>query len=405
MSRTIIIVLDGVGVGELPDAAQYNDQGANSLGNLAEKIGELNLPNLESLGLGNIIKLKGVRKLDKPKGSFGKMAEKSPGKDSTSGHWEIAGIILNQCFPLYPKGFPKDLIERFEKAIGRKTLGNIPASGTEIIKQLGEEHMKIGCPIVYTSADSVFQIAAHESVIPLNILYEICGIARKLLSGKHCVGRVIARPFIGEPGSFRRTDKRKDFSLEPPEPTLLDIAKDRGFPVIAIGKVDELFANRGYTESFHSVNNQECIEYMLKAFKDYSTGLIFINLIQFDMDWGHRNDFKGYYQGLVDFDRRLPEIIEKLKEDDFFAITSDHGNDPTTSSTDHSREYVPLLIYSKSLKSGIDLGIRETFADLGQTVAEYLELPSLKNGKSFLQEMRGNSHSPTKERIDITTKT
>ncbi len=388
MSRAIIIVLDGVGVGELPDAAQYNDQGANSLGNLSEKIGELNLLNLEFLGLGNIINLKGVRRLDKPKGSFGKMAEKSPGKDSTSGHWEITGIILNQCFPLYPNGFPKELIERFEKAIGHKVLGNIPASGTEIIKQLGEEHMNTGYPIIYTSADSVFQIAAHESVISLNELYEMCKIARKILDGKHCVGRVIARPFTGKPGSFSRTKHRKDFSLEPPEPTLLDIAKDRGYPVIAIGKVDELFANRGYTKAFHSINNQECIEYTLKAFNDYSTGLIFTNLIQFDMDWGHRNDYKAYYQGLVDFDKRLPEILEKLKEDDLLAITSDHGNDPTTSSTDHSREYVPLLIYSKSMKSGVNLGTRETFADLGQTVAEYLNLPALPNGSSFLKKLR-----------------
>jgi phosphopentomutase len=387
MPRVIIIVLDGVGVGELPDASQYNDQGSNSLGNLAEKIGDFSLSNLESLGLGNIINLKGVKRQNKPKGSFGKMAEKSPGKDSTSGHWEIAGIILNQCFPLYPKGFPKDLIERFEKAIGRKVLGNFPASGTEIIKQLGEEHMKTGYPIVYTSADSVFQIAAHESVISLNELYEMCMKARKILGGKNCVGRVIARPFIGKPGNFSRTKHRKDFSLEPPGPTLLDIAKDRGYPVIAIGKIDELFANRGYTKSFHSVNNQECIEYMLKAFKDYSTGLIFTNLIQFDMDWGHRNDYTAYYQGLREFDARLPEIISQLKNDDLLAITSDHGNDPTTSSTDHSREYVPLLIYSKGLKSGIDLGIRETFADLGQTVAEYLKLPPLNYGKSFLKEL------------------
>ena len=388
MSRAIIIILDGVGVGELPDASNYNDQGSNSLGNLAEKIGGLSLPNLEALGLGNIINIKGVKRRDNPKGSFGKMAEKSAGKDSTSGHWEIAGVILNQCFPLYPKGFPKELIQTFETAIGRKTLGNIPASGTEIIKQLGQEHMRTGYPIVYTSADSVFQIAAHEEVIPLDELYEIGKIARKILAGKHCIGRVIARPFIGKPGSFSRTEHRKDFSLEPPEPTLLDIAKTNGYPVIVIGKVDELFAHRGLTKSFHSVNNQECIDYTRQALKIYAKGLIFTNLIQFDMDWGHRNDYLAYNQGLGEFDDSLPAILSQLKDDDFLAITSDHGNDPTTPSTDHSREYVPVLIYSQSLSSGIDLGIRETFADLGQTISEYLALPQLNHGKSFLNKLR-----------------
>lgn len=387
MPRAIIIVLDGVGVGELPDASQYNDKGSNSLANLAEKIGGLLLPNLESLGLGNIIEIKGLKRQVQPIGSFGKMAEKSPGKDSTSGHWEIAGVILNQCFPIYPKGFAKELIEKFEKAIGRKVLGNIPASGTEIIERLGEEHMKTGYPIVYTSADSVFQIAAHEAVIPVPKLYELCQIARTLLQGEHCVGRVIARPFIGSPGKFCRTKNRKDFSLEPPIPTLLDITKENGYPVIVIGKVDELFAQRGYTKSYHSVNNQECIDLTLNTLKENEEGLIFTNLIQFDMDWGHRNDYLAYYNGLKEFDARLPQIIVQLKTDDLLAITSDHGNDPTTPSTDHSREYVPLLIYSKSLKAGVNLGIRDTFADLGQTIAEYLKIPPLTNGKSFLKEL------------------
>lgn len=387
MSRAIIIVLDGVGVGELPDAEQYNDKGSNSLGNLAEKVGGLSLPNLESYGLGNIININGVKPQANPESSFGKMAEKSPGKDSTSGHWEIAGLILNQCFPIYPQGFPKELIAGFEKAIQRKTLGNIPASGTEIIKQLGEENMKTGYPIVYTSADSVFQIAAHESVMHLNELYEICRVARKMLAGQHCVGRVIARPFIGKPGSFVRTKNRKDFSLEPPGPTLLDITKANGYPVIAIGKIDELFANRGYTKAFHSVNNQESIDYTLQALKNYPEGFIFTNLIQFDMDWGHRNDYMAYYQGLREFDVRLPEIISQLKDDDLLAITSDHGNDPTTASTDHSREYVPLLVYARSVKNGVNLGTRETFADLGQTVAECLKLPPLNYGKSFLKDL------------------
>lgn len=390
MLRVIIIVLDGVGVGELPDANQYNDQGSNSLGNLAEKMNGLSLPNLETLGLGNIINLRGVKPQLNLKGAFGKMAEKSPGKDSTTGHWEIAGVILNQCFPVYPKGFPQELIEKFERTIGRKTIGNIAASGTEIIQKLGEEHMRTGYPIVYTSADSVCQIAAHEEVIPIPELYAICEIARKLLQGKHCVGRVIARPFLGKPGSFYRTKNRKDFSLEPPIPTLLDSAKAQGYQVIGIGKIDELFANRGITQSFHSVNNKECIDLTLQALKNYPAGLIFTNLIQFDMDWGHRNDCFGYYQGLKEFDACLPEIISRLNDNDLLAITSDHGNDPTTPSTDHSREYVPLLLYSKSMKSGVNLGVRETFADLGQTVAEYLNLPLLPNGKSFLKELREN---------------
>lgn len=382
--RVIIIVLDGVGIGELPDATLYNDQGSNTIKNLAEAVKGLKLPNLESLGLGNIIEIRGIKKVKDPKASFGKMAEKSPGKDSTSGHWEITGIVLNQSFPVYPNGFPNRIIKEFEAGIGRKTLGNIPASGTEIIERLGAEHLKTGYPIVYTSADSVFQIAAHEAIIPVKRLYEFCQIARKVLKGRDCVGRVIARPFIGKPGSFKRTERRKDFALEPSEPTLFDIAKDKGLNVIGIGKVDELFANRGLTKSFHSVNNQKCLDDTLTAMNRYETGIIFTNLIQFDMDWGHRNDIKGFYEGLKDFDKRIPEIINLMKDEDLLFITSDHGNDPTTPSTDHSREYVPLLVYGKKIGSGIDLGTRETFADLGQTVCEYLELPKLKNGMSFL---------------------
>ncbi|MEO0092050.1 MAG: phosphopentomutase [candidate division WOR-3 bacterium] len=386
--RAIILLLDGVGVGELHDAHLYNDQGSNTLKNLSEKIPNFCLPNFEKLGLGNIIDIKGVKRNDSALASYGKMAECSPGKDSTSGHWELMGVVLKHPFPVYPQGFPKQIISKFEKIIGRKVLGNIPASGTEIINRLGEEHLRTGYPIVYTSADSVFQIAAHENVITPQELYKMCEIARKLLKGKHSVLRVIARPFIGTPGNFIRTPRRKDFSLPPPEPTLLDFAKEYNYEVVAIGKVDELFAHQGYTSSFHSVNNMECFDFTLQAMENTKNGIIFTNFIQFDMDWGHRNDCQAFYQGLLDFDTRLPEILQRLRDDDILFITADHGNDPTTPSTDHSREYVPVLVYGKKIRAGVNLEIRKTFADLGQTIAEYLQLPPLKYGVSFYREIR-----------------
>ncbi len=388
MKRAIILLLDGVGVGELPDAHLYNDQGSNTLKNLSGRIKDFHLPNFERLGLGNIIEINGVKRIEKPLASFGKMAELSPGKDSTSGHWELMGVILKHPFPVYPEGFPQEIINKFEKIIGRKILGNIPASGTEIINRLGEEHLKTGYPIVYTSADSVFQIAAHENVITPQELYKMCVVARKLLKGKHAVLRVIARPFVGRPGHFTRTSRRKDFSLPPPEPTLLDIAQDHHYEVVVIGKVDELFAHQGYTKAFHSVDNMNCFDYTLQAMENTKQGIIFTNFIQFDMDWGHRNDYQAFYQGLLDFDKRLPEVLDRLKDDDILFITADHGNDPTTPSTDHSREYVPLLVYGKKLRMGVNLGIRRTFADLGQTIAEYLQLPRLKNGTSFYSEIK-----------------
>lgn len=387
MKRAIILLLDGVGVGELPDANLYNDTGSNTLKNLADKIPNFHLPNLERLGLGNIIDIKGVNKQTAPFASYGKMAELSPGKDSTSGHWELMGVVLDHPFPVYPSGFPEELISQFESAIGRKTIGNIPASGTEIINKLSEEHIQKHYPIIYTSADSVFQIAAHEDVISVAELYKMCIIARKILTGKHSVLRVIARPFIGKPGNFIRTKNRRDFSLPPPYPTLLDIAKEHSYEVVVIGKVDELFAQKGYAASFHSLNNQECFDYTLKAIEKYHKGIIFTNFIQFDMDWGHRNDYQSFSQGLVDFDTRFPEITNKLSDNDILFITADHGNDPTTPSTDHSREYVPLLVYGKNLRNGINLSIRKTFADLGQTIAEFLKLPMLKNGTSFYREI------------------
>jgi len=388
MRRVVILLLDGVGVGELPDADLYNDKGSNTLKNLAEKIKDFSLPNLEKLGLGNIIDIKGIKKISSPLTSYGKMAEISPGKDSTSGHWELMGVVLDSPFPVYPNGFPKELIQQMETAIGKKIIGNIPASGTEIINKLGEKHIQTKCPIVYTSADSVFQIAAHEDVIPIAELYKICLIARKILTGKHAVSRVIARPFTGIPGNFTRTKNRKDFSIKPPKLTLLDLAKQRSYEVVVIGKVDELFANQGYTVAKHSVNNIECFEFTLQALDKYKNGIIFTNFIQFDMDWGHRNDCEAFYQGLVDFDQRLPEILNRLNDDDLLFITADHGNDPTTPSTDHSREFVPVLVYGKKIRGGIDLGTRKSFADLGQTIAEYLKLPTLTKGESFYREIK-----------------
>lgn len=387
MNRAIILLLDGVGIGELPDANLYNDTGSNTLKNLSERIKDFHLPNLEKLGLGNIIDLNGIKKQTSPSASYGKMAELSPCKDSTSGHWELMGVVLDHPFPVFPNGFPKELIQQFETAIGRKTIGNIAASGTEIIKQLGEQHIQTQCPIVYTSADSVFQVAAHEDVIPIPELYKMCLVARKMLTGNYNVSRVIARPFIGSKGNFTRTKNRKDYSVKPPRPTLLDIAKQKLYEVVVIGKIDELFAQQGYTASVHSVNNNECFDATVKAMEKYGKGIIFTNFIQFDMDWGHRNDCENFYKGLLEFDTRLPEILRMLKDNDILFITADHGNDPTTPSTDHSREYVPVLTYGNTIRRGVNLGIRASFADLGQTIAEFLKLPFLANGKSFYREL------------------
>jgi len=386
--RVVILLLDGVGCGELPDAGQFNDTGSNTLANLAGAVRGLDVPNLTRLGLGNVIPIPGVRAQKNPEACYGKMAERSAGKDSTTGHWEIAGLITSEPFPVFPQGFPRELLAEFEAAINRKTIGNVAASGTEIIKQLGEEHSRTGCPIVYTSADSVFQVACHEDVIPPPELYRICKVARDMLSGRYRVGRVIARPFTGKPGSFKRTPGRKDFSCLPPKPTLLDVAKDAGLPVVGIGKVDDLFAHRGFTEAYHSVNNVECLTLLNAAMQRTGTGLIFANLVQFDMDWGHRNDVTGFARGLAEFDRRLPETLSCLRPGDLCFITADHGNDPTTPSTDHSREYVPLLALGPGLRKGVNLGTRETFADLGQTAAHYLSVKPTPHGTSFLKEMK-----------------
>ncbi len=388
MSRVIILLLDGVGCGELPDAATYGDQGSNTLANLAKAVRGLSLPNLAALGLGNITSIQGVPAQANPAASFGRMAELSAGKDSTAGHWEVVGLVTDKPFPLFPHGFPPELLHNLEQTIGRKTLGNVAASGTEIIKELGEEHLKTGCPIVYTSADSVLQIACHEDVIPPDELYRICQKARGLCSGPFCVGRVIARPFTGKPGSFKRTARRKDFSCAPPQPTLLDNVKEAGQPVTGIGKVDDLFAGRGFTETHHSVNNADCLRLTVEAMEKTMAGLIFTNLVQFDMDWGHRNDPAGFAAGLVEFDAFLPNVLNHLDQHDLLFITADHGNDPTTPSTDHSREYVPLLALGPGFRKGVNLGTRSSFADLGQTAAEFLKVKPTPQGKSFLKEIR-----------------
>ena len=387
MDRAILMLLDGVGVGALPDADDYGDGGSNTLGNLARAVGGIDLPHLERLGLGWIEPIPGIERILQPQAAFGKMAERSAGKDSISGHWEIAGLVLSEPFPTYPNGFPPEIVEPFERAIGRKVLGNEPASGTEIIERLGPEHLSTGRPILYTSADSVFQVAAHESVIPVEELYRYCQLARDQLVGRHMVARVIARPFIGSPGAFRRTERRKDLSVPPPGETLLDLLVAHRYSVVGIGKVDELFAGRGITESVHTVSNDEALDAALAAMGRLDRGLIFVTLVEFDMLWGHRNDCEGFYAALRAFDSRIPEIVGLLRERDGLFITADHGNDPTTPSTDHSREYVPLLVAGPRIAQGRDLGTRETFADLGASIAEALGVVGLPSGKSFLTEV------------------
>ena len=382
MKRAIVLILDGVGVGELPDAAQYHDEGSNTLGNLAKACGGLNLPVLQRLGLGNITDIAGVPPVNSPQASWGKMAERSPGKDSTTGHWELMGIILERPFPTYPSGFPGDIIRDFEAAIGHQVLGNYPASGTEIIKDLGAEHMRRRMPIVYTSADSVFQIACHVDVFPLAELYRFCEIARQRLQGEHAVARVIARPFTGQAPNFYRTPDRRDYSLLPPQPTLLDRFQERSFPVVAIGKIDNLFGNRGYSVTYHSVNNLECAQYVTRALTEVPGGLIIANFIQFDMDWGHRNDVGGFHRGLVEIDAALDGILSLVGSGDTVFITADHGNDPTTPSTDHSREYVPMLAYCSD-RPADGLGIRRTFADLARTIALGFGIDGILHGEAF----------------------
>jgi phosphopentomutase len=387
--RVVILVLDGVGIGALPDAGDYGDTGSNTLANLAEAVGGLRLPNLQQLGLGNISDLKGCPPAANPGAAFGRMAERSCGKDSTTGHWELSGVVLASGFPRFQAGFPGGFVRRFEAAIGRRVLGNIAISGTEALLRFGAEHLASGSPIAYTSADSVFQLAVHEDYYPPHELYRLCATARELLTGDLGVARVIARPFVGRCGEFRRTPGRRDFSLPPPEPTLLDRVRDRGLDVVLIGKLDELFAGRGFARSRHSVSNRESLDIVQEELGRGFRGLLFANLIQFDMDWGHRNDCAAFHGGLIEFDRAVPQLIERLAPDDLLFMTADHGNDPTTPSTDHSREYVPVLVVGGPVRPGTDLGTRTSLADLGQTAAEYLGVTALKHGSSFLKELTG----------------
>jgi len=387
IKRAVLLILDSCGIGELPDAHLYKDEGSNTIVNTAKAVGGLYIPNLQRLGLGNITEIFGVPKVKNPLANFGRMAEKSKGKDSTIGHWEIAGIISEKSFPVYPHGFPKEVINEFEKRIERKVLWNRPASGTEIINRLGEEHIRTKKPIIYTSADSVFQIACHEDVVPVSEIYKMCQIAREILLGEHGVARVIARPFIGEKGDFVRTEKRKDFSLAPPEDTILDLLKREGYQVVGIGKIVDLFGGRGLTEVVHTKNNMDGMDKLIQAMDKELTGLMLINLIDFDMLWGHRNNYRAFALGLEEFDQRLPELLNKMRKNDILIITADHGCDPTTPSTDHSREYVPLLLYGGLLKKGVDLGTRETFSDVARTLDKIFNLNRVRNGKSFLKEI------------------
>ncbi len=386
--RAIVIVLDSVGIGALPDAANYGDVGSNTLGHIAKQR-RLSLPYLQRLGLGNIAPLEGIKPEARPIACYGRMAEQSVGKDTTTGHWEMAGVILDKPFPTFPNGFPADFMDMYEAAIGRKTLGNVVASGTEIIQRLGDEHVRTGFPIIYTSADSVFQVAAHEEVISLDELMRLCSRAREMLSGKLEVGRVIARPFRGETGNYWRTPNRHDFALLPPGQTLLDRVQEAGMAVRAVGKIRDIYAGRGVSQTAPTKGNGEGMNKILEFMDDLNPGLIMANLVDFDMLYGHRNDVEGYAQALEEFDARLPKLIGALRDDDdLLVITADHGCDPTTASTDHSREYVPLLVYWPKLQQGINLGIRQTFADLGATVADYLGVGSLAHGKSFWPDIR-----------------
>ncbi|MGI6097872.1 MAG: phosphopentomutase [Dethiobacteria bacterium] len=376
--RAILIVLDSVGIGAAPDAHLYNDEGSNTLCNIASAQGGLKLRNLAAFGLGNIERIKGVEPVSEPQALCGLMAPRSPGKDTITGHWEIAGIILQKPFPVYPHGFPEVIIKAFVQAIGRGILGNKPASGTEIIHELGRLHLETGKPIVYTSADSVFQIAAHEEVVPLKKLYSWCKEARKILRGDHAVARVIARPFRGSPGNFERTKGRKDFTLPPMQESLLDLLHKNGWPVIGFGKINDIFAGRGLQQSIKFSGNEAGLQKLLQTMEEVKQGLLFINLVDFDTLYGHRNDVCGYAQALEYFDQKLPLILDKMQKNDLLVITADHGCDPTFPGTDHTREYAPFFIYRRGIKGRV-VGKRETFADLGATVANYFGL-SLQNG-------------------------
>ena len=376
--------MDSAGIGELPDASAYGDEGSNTIGNIHRQV-PLKVPTLRRLGLDRVVEIGGAR--EAALGAFGRMAERSPGKDSVTGHWEIAGLVLERPFPTFPHGFPQEIIRRFEEQIGRGSIGNTVASGTAIIDELGVEHVRTGKPIVYTSADSVFQIAAHEEVVPIKELYRWCEIAYEIVGKGKGVGRVIARPFVGADGAWRRTANRRDFSLTPFAPTLLDLLKSKGQAVVAVGKIEDLFAGRGMTRAVHTVNDEAGVDEIERAMDTTASGLIFANLVDFDTQYGHRNDVAGYAANLERFDRRLAGLLSRLRDRDVLIVTADHGNDPTTPSTDHSREYVPVMVAGAAIRPNADIGTRATFADLGQTVADLLAAGPLPNGTSFLAEI------------------
>lgn len=386
--RIHLIVLDSVGIGEAPDAELFDDLGANTLGHIAEKMNGLNMPHMEKLGLSNIEEIQGIKKVDMPQAYYTKMEEASNGKDTMTGHWELMGLITKQPFNVFPNGFPEALITELEQASGRSIIGNIPSSGTEILDQLGEEHMKTGALVVYTSADSVLQIAAHEEIVPIDELYDICEKARELtLREEYKVGRVIARPFLGEPGNFTRTSNRHDYALKPFDRTVMNELQDHNLDVIAIGKIHDIYDGEGITESIRTVSNMDGMDKLIEAVDQDFTGLSFVNLVDFDALFGHRRDPVGYGKALEEFDERLPELMLKLKEDDLLMITADHGNDPVHHGTDHTREYVPLLVYSPSFSVGKELPIRETFADIGATIADNFNIKWAGAGISFLENL------------------
>ncbi|WP_404442673.1 phosphopentomutase [Sutcliffiella horikoshii] len=386
--RVFLVVMDSVGIGEAPDAEKFGDKGANTLGHIAEHMNGLNMPNMAKLGLSNIEEVKGVPKADKPLACYTKMEEASSGKDTMTGHWEIMGLRIDTPFRVFPDGFPDELINELEERTSRKIIGNIPASGTEILDQLGQEHVDTGALIVYTSADSVLQIAAHEDVVPIEELYDICKIARELtLDEKYMVGRIIARPFVGEAGNWKRTSNRHDYALKPFERTVMNELKDGGYDVISIGKISDIYDGEGVTKSLRTVSNMDGMDKLVETTAMNFTGISFLNLVDFDAVFGHRRDPEGYGKALEEYDARLPEVFANLNEDDLLIITADHGNDPTAPGTDHTREYVPLLAYSPKHKEGKQLDIRKTFADIGATIADNFNTKMPKHGKSFLQDL------------------
>jgi len=386
-SRVILIVLDSVGIGELPDAAEYGDSGSNTIGNISKQIGGLNPGNMRRLGFGNIDCIKEIEKFDFPIGCFGRCIEISKGKDTITGHWEISGVVLEHPLKTYPNGFPKDIINEFEERTGRKVLGNKVASGTEIINEYGEIHKSTGYPIVYTSADSVLQIAANEDIVPLQCLYDMCCTARKIMVNERAVGRIIARPFVYRDGKYIRTSNRKDYALDPVGKTMLDYLTENKIPVYAVGKIEDIFNKKGITYAEHTKSNDEGISKTLEFMNRIDNGLIFTNLVDFDMLYGHRNDARGYAGAILEFDRRLPEIMNEMKNGDLLIITADHGCDPTTKSTDHSREYIPVLIYGENVKKGINIGTRSSFCDIGKTILELFHIENGISGRSFFKEV------------------